>query len=272
MTTFTHDQFIAAYRTTPEVIQDAFASEKMTEIISSLPTTYALHVDVAGKLSEEIGYLLVGLTTPVDFLQRLGEIGIAPDASNKIATEINEKIFMPLRELTRNPDPAKIVEWRPKEDVVEESVEETPVSTPVVPAPVAPAPTYREPIPEPPPVSVTPPPIAQAPQWTPPYPQTAPPPPQFVPMPPGTYWVPVSIAQVPPTPPQAPAPAPVAPVAPPQPTPEVQPETPRPEPIPVVQPQWTAPANLPTGMPVTPPAPQIPITKEYGADPYREPV
>lgn len=231
----------------PKPIHD-FVLNELSEKTQQLSDKHKLHVDQAGVLQRELLLMLLGKEEPANFSKSLGEAGIPEATAQALLLDINEEIFKPLRKLEQ---------------------------TPAVPAPAAPAPTYREPIPEPAPAPITPPPppVAQAPQWTPPYPQTAPPPPQFVPMPPGTYWVPVSIAQVPPPPPpQAPAPEPATPVAPPQPTPEVQPEAPRPEPTPVTQPQWTAPANLPTGMPVTPSAPQIPITKEYGADPYREPV
>lgn len=239
----------------PKPIQD-FVLNKLSAKTQKLADKHQLHVDQAGVLQRDLLLMLLGKQEPADFSRSLVEAGIPEATAQSLLLDINEEIFKPLRKLEQSPESQ-------------------------VTAPVINSPAYREPIPEPSPVTpVAPvehtpptPPPPPPPVWQPPYPQTAPPPPQFVPMPPGTYWVPVSIAQVPP--PQTPQPvAPAAPLPTPEPSPTSTPEpAPAPtEPTPAPRPQWTPPVNLPTGMPPVPPPPQIPITKEYGADPYREPV
>lgn len=246
----------------PKPVQDFVTGPRRAEVAVALTKKYNLHLDQAGTFEHVFIQMLLGVVSPDEFITKLRAAGIPEEAVMGLAHDVNEEVFKPLRKLEEGDLPVPVA------------------NEPAVPSPVINSPAYREPIPEPSPVTPvapiehappTPPP---PPAWQPPYPQSAPPPPQFVPMPPGTYWVPVSIAQVPPPPP---APQPVAPAAP-LPTPEPSPtSTPEPvpdptEPTPAPRPQWTPPVNLPTGMPPVPPPPQIPITKEYGADPYREPV
>lgn len=87
----------AAYAAAPEYVKDAFDSEVTTEAITRLQEAYKIHVDVVGELGKEVGYLLLGLTSPVEFLNRLVRGGLDESTALHITEEVNKQIFTPLR-------------------------------------------------------------------------------------------------------------------------------------------------------------------------------
>lgn len=239
----------------PKPVRDFVLSKERDAMILRLSQKHNLHADQAGEFERAVLHMLLGVSSPEEFVQTMKDGGIPQPTIDAITTDVNEMIFKPLQDAER-----KLAD------------------APRAPAPKAPEPTPA-PVVE---VAPTPQPYAQPPQ----YPQ------QQAYMPPmpapqqQTYWVPVSITAVPqpymttqaPYPYAQPSPAAPMPEPAPAPAPEPAPEPPKPEvheaPAPErsVQPPppvWTPPPppNLPTA-----PSTDIPLKKEYGADPYREPV
>ena len=68
---FTKEQVLAAYNAAPDFVRATFNDEKTTQIVIGLQTKYQLHIDSAGILAKEIGYLLLGLTNPSKFASRI---------------------------------------------------------------------------------------------------------------------------------------------------------------------------------------------------------
>lgn len=98
MTEITQDMALKAYREAPEYVRDVFNSDTTTQVVMSLQKKYQLHVDAAGTLAKEIGYLLLGLSNPQRFSDRLRTQGFADATIKAIVTEVNQKIFVPLRQ------------------------------------------------------------------------------------------------------------------------------------------------------------------------------
>lgn len=99
--TISKEQFLKAYQNAPDIVQAVFDAELTTQIIVGLEDKFQLHIDVAGLLGREVGYMLLGLVNPQEFLNELITAGIPDKDAREIITEINQKIFMPLREEMR---------------------------------------------------------------------------------------------------------------------------------------------------------------------------
>lgn len=91
------EQVVKAYQSAPEAVRAVFNSEETTKTVSNLQKRLELHIDSAGTLAKEIGYLLLGVTNPNIFVQRLKNSGFSPEIIKEITAEINQKIFIPLR-------------------------------------------------------------------------------------------------------------------------------------------------------------------------------
>jgi len=228
MANFTQDQVLDAYAKAPEPIQEAFSSELTADVVSDIKTKFRLHVDVAGNLGKEVGYLMLGLINPAEFFGSLMLAGTDEATTKGIMEEINSRIFIPLKQQVsatgRTPAPAPITyaetpvaEQRPAPMIPPPALEYEPAQTGTLPG-------SSEPIP------------VVAPSISAPTQERALPTPQEV----HTMMSDMLVAK------QTAAPAPIIPVQP------------------------TAP-NVPL-----PPAPVVPqpnpIAKDYGVDPYREPV
>lgn len=94
----------AAYNTAPEAIRNAFNSEATMEAIQNIRNTYGLHVDIAGELGKEVGYMLLGLLSPSEFFGDLILAGIDEKNARIILEELNTKIFIPLQRSIKTPD------------------------------------------------------------------------------------------------------------------------------------------------------------------------
>ena len=234
----------------PTPVRD-YVLHNLSGEVRTLMEKYQLHLDQAGVLQKELLLMLLGQEEPAEFMKELSAAGIPSETVQSLMADINDNVFKPLRqkeqEAAMTPPPA------PKPPKVEEPV-------------AAPAPMARTMESD---IRATAPP----PETLPPYPQ----------MPTGpqtqTYWVPVSITAVP-QPYMTQQPPSFAAAPPPTPTPPSIPEPSKVEEHVAPPPAPTPPPPAPRAWEPPPPPPNlptieksdIPIKKEYGADPYREPV
>jgi hypothetical protein len=69
---------------------------------------FHLHIDQAGKLSDEIGLVYFGINKIEGFSQRLvSNLHIDQTTANKITDEVNNKLFLPIRELLQKLPPTE---------------------------------------------------------------------------------------------------------------------------------------------------------------------
>ena len=99
--------------TAPASIRDALSSENTITTITNLGVNLKLHVDQLGLVAELNVQMLLGLVNPQEFLQELIAAGVPDADAREIMTEINQKIFVPLREEMRKgsaqpPRPAEV--------------------------------------------------------------------------------------------------------------------------------------------------------------------
>jgi hypothetical protein len=81
----------------PQLVQDAVTSPATAQVLSQLTKQYDLHIDVSGLLEKLTGYMLIGYTSPEEFLRELTAAGIADKDARQIMVDVNQKIFSPLR-------------------------------------------------------------------------------------------------------------------------------------------------------------------------------
>src|SRR3989344_4316248 len=99
MSSYTQEQIKNHYDRLPDVLKHAMYSADIAEKMFALGKKHGLTVEKIGLMSEETGYVIMGLTPPRVFTTALAErLQIPADAAEKIALEISHEIFFPLRE------------------------------------------------------------------------------------------------------------------------------------------------------------------------------
>lgn len=280
----------------PKPVRDFVESRERTDIALALSQKYQLHVDQAGVFERSFLHMLIGIASPVEFVEDLREAGISEETITGLANDLNDQVFKKLRrqeqEIGQAPQPAT-----PPSPQAPATAAPTPAPAPVAPPPLpAPEPPAPEPMR-----------TMQAdmahiqgqyqapPQYAPmyqPMQQVQYVPFGYAPIPmqqPGGYWVPVVMPQQIQAPMQAPASYPQPQYQPPVPPPPAPAPVPVHEaPVPPLPPAPPAAEPEPTYTPPPPvrsaaPPPNLPrfeqsaqeatpLRKEYSVDPYREPI
>ncbi len=115
------ERVLEAYGAAPSFVREAFNAEKTTTFLVYLREKYGFHIDTAGMLGKQVGYLLLGLVNPSDFYRAIVAAGMSEDIAKKVTEEINQNIFMPLNqglrasnmEVVRTPPPPPPAVARP---------------------------------------------------------------------------------------------------------------------------------------------------------------
>jgi hypothetical protein len=152
----TSEQFNAAYSKLPFVLRQYIADDDLTNITEQVGKEHQLHVDTVGALYRETTNMLLGLINPTQFVGELKSVGVPEESIGAIVQELNEKVFIPLREKMKNQT------QEPEDEDEDDEVPQTASSAPaaasnfVAPDPQfvqhdepAPAPAYMPPVPTP---------------------------------------------------------------------------------------------------------------------------
>lgn len=133
MSKFTPEQYITAYRGVPTPIQDLLDDGDLIEkVVSDVQVNYRLHTDDAGTLEEQVRYLLLGLINPAEFFGNLMLAGNDEQTAKGIMAEINERIFIPLKQQVSG---AASKETAPPVSYAEDAANDESPAVPVVPPP-----------------------------------------------------------------------------------------------------------------------------------------
>ncbi len=106
-------------RTLPPILRTYLAEEKYTPITRNLMMKYHLRTDQGGVLERNIMLLLMAIESPDEFTQALSEDAqLDGETIGNIVKEVNEQIFVPLRDQVRNaenktPQPVRVVSVQP---------------------------------------------------------------------------------------------------------------------------------------------------------------
>ena len=87
-----------AYANLPQDLKDALYSIDFAKTIQTIGTDQGLLIDQTGKLAEEIGFVMLGITHPDKFADAIArKLSIPTDKATAITKEVNEKIFLSIR-------------------------------------------------------------------------------------------------------------------------------------------------------------------------------
>lgn len=119
-------------QTLPPVIRDYLSRGKYTPIARSLMAKYGLRIDQGGILERGMMLLLMGIEDPAEFSKALvEEAKLDQQTVNGIMQDINEQIFVPLRDEMRKVAPSAPEVAKP---IVPQPQQPAKPSVPAVPA------------------------------------------------------------------------------------------------------------------------------------------
>jgi hypothetical protein len=96
---YTQEQLDERFEKLPERVRTILTSPTIAKQINGLRERHELHIDSAGTLMEEVAFVLLGLTTPNNFVHELKkELDLPTETIEKIATEINDIVFKPIHD------------------------------------------------------------------------------------------------------------------------------------------------------------------------------
>src|SRR3989338_2897850 len=82
----------------PSDLKTAIYSADSSTAIENISKKYGLNIDQMGKLAEETGLVMLGVTHPKDFISNLaGRLGVDQLTAKSIARDVNEQIFKKVR-------------------------------------------------------------------------------------------------------------------------------------------------------------------------------
>ena len=116
---YSKEQVYMKFQKLPTVVQDVIFSSNTTDTIKEISKKYNLHIDKIGILNKEITYIIVGLEKTTDFIRNIKvQLNLPDEKINAIAKDVNEKIFLQVREVMK----------KAQSDMTEESGSVTPSS------------------------------------------------------------------------------------------------------------------------------------------------
>src|SRR3989344_8458457 len=87
------------YESLPDDLKDALMGVTTADAIYEVGRKADLNVEKIGELDEEVGLIILGFTPSANFISDLKTIlGINEEKATEIASEINERVFLSIRE------------------------------------------------------------------------------------------------------------------------------------------------------------------------------
>jgi hypothetical protein len=86
----------------PRPVKEAIASFDWARAVFDIGRKHDLHVDEIGEVQTEVMLVVLGLISPKDFYdQMVSRVGIEENRALEVATEVNEKVFLRIRDFMK---------------------------------------------------------------------------------------------------------------------------------------------------------------------------
>ncbi|KKT29755.1 hypothetical protein A3G55_04495 [Candidatus Giovannonibacteria bacterium RIFCSPLOWO2_12_FULL_44_25] len=83
----------------PEDLRGALFAPETTDAVQAVGKKAELTIDKIGELADETGLVMLGITSPSDYVKNLtSRLAVPAEKARAIAEEINKKVFQPVRE------------------------------------------------------------------------------------------------------------------------------------------------------------------------------
>ena len=103
----TSEELLAAFSKLPEDLQLAIWDLDIEGSIGDIGIGNHLQVDQMGILADHVALSIIGLEPVSDLAKNLIELGVSGEVINKIVGEVNQEIFLPIRDSMRQMEEAK---------------------------------------------------------------------------------------------------------------------------------------------------------------------
>ncbi len=97
----TEDALETLMKDLPQPVQNFILSDERGAVARELAAKYRLHVDQAGEFEQAYLHMLLGVSSPEEFASTLRKVGLSQDVINGLATDVNTRVFMRLRDAQR---------------------------------------------------------------------------------------------------------------------------------------------------------------------------
>lgn len=125
---YSKEEINKRFQMLPEQVQDIVLSTEVVDAIKKITEKNNLHIDTAGLLNEEITYVMVGAEKSANFINNLKtKVRLPENKINAIAGDVNEKIFLPIRESLKRVANATAQNTIQKTDEVETKISQNPL-------------------------------------------------------------------------------------------------------------------------------------------------
>ncbi|GEM_PF-6146609 len=102
MAQFSEQKIDEQYKKLPPILQKAMFSIELAGEVYDIGRKHLLTIEEIGLLSEEIGYIFLGLVQPKEFSKNLTDkLHLDTEDLEKVVKEVNERVLVPVRELLK---------------------------------------------------------------------------------------------------------------------------------------------------------------------------
>ena len=93
------EQLLEKFDQLPQDLQDAILAVETSDKLQLIAKKFGLHIDQTGEMGSETGLVMLGITHPTEFIGNLEKrLGVERAKAAQIAGEVNEQIFLPIRD------------------------------------------------------------------------------------------------------------------------------------------------------------------------------
>ncbi len=115
----TKKEILERFEALPKDIQNVILSSDYPSKVATIAEKFLLSEEQQTNLSNEAMFVMIGLERPNSFVENVHKsLGIPTDKANLIATEVNQKVFLEIREALKQVHPQETADAAPPEVIL----------------------------------------------------------------------------------------------------------------------------------------------------------